>query len=261
MSEDGTEINRPSAVIQYILKKIADSDKWSVPFFNYIELPSFLSTHALMLLLGAGFLFLLFGALYNKSAMVPTGITNALEAFVIFIRDDVSISALGEEDGRKMAPIFLTFFFYILILNIMGLIPLFAGATGNVNVTAGLALGTLFFMVFGAIYKNGFVGFLKAFIPHGVPVPILFILAPIEFVSLLIKTTALTIRLFANMMAGSIVLYALIGLIVMFGMPALPGLLLAILIFLLKIIVAFLQAYIFTMLSAIFIAQVVHPEH
>jgi len=261
MNEEITEISRPSAVIQYILTKIADSDKWSLPFVNYIELPSFLSTHALMLLIGAGFLYLLFGVLYQKTAVVPSGLTNALEAFVIFIRDEVSVASLGEEDGRKMAPIFLTFFFFILILNIMGLIPLFAGATGNVNVTAGLALGTLFFMVFGAIYKNGFIGFLKAFVPHGVPVPVLFILVPIEFISMLIKTTALTIRLFANMMAGGIVLYALIGLIVMFGMPALPSLLLAILIFVLKVVVAFLQAYIFTMLSAIFISQVVHPEH
>ncbi len=261
MNNEATDNNVPAAVIEYILDKISDSDQWAIPFITYIQLPDFLSLHALMLLIAAGFMFLLFGVIYQKGVMVPSGWTNALEVFVLLIRNEVSINALGEEDGRKMAPIFCTFFFFIAILNLMGLVPLFAGATGNVNVTAGLALCTLFFMIAGAIYKNGFVGFMKAFIPHGVPWPILLILVPIEFMSMLIKTTALTIRLFANMMAGGIVLYALIGLIVMFGMPGLPSILLAMLIFLLKVVVSFLQAYIFTILSAIFISQTVHPEH
>jgi len=261
MNGEETEIGRPAAVMAYIMDKVADSDKWSVPFLNYIYLPDFLSLHGLMLLFAAGFLFLLFGVLYQKDVMVPAGVTNALEVLVLFIRDEVSISALGDKDGRRLAPIFLSFFFFILMLNLMGLIPLFAGATGNINVTAGLALCTFFFMVFGAIHANGLKGFLQAFVPHGVPWPILVILVPIEFFSLLIKTMALTIRLFANMLAGGIVLYALIGLIVMFGAAALPSLLLALLIFVLKLVVAFLQAYIFTMLSAIFIGQTLHPEH
>lgn len=254
-------IGRPGAVMAYVMDSVSDSDKWSVPFLPYIPLPHFLSLHGLMLLFAAGFLYLLFGKFYNKEKMVPSGLTNALEVLVLFIRDEVAIAALGDKDGRRMAPIFFSFFFFILVLNLMGLIPLFAGATGNVNVTAGLALCTLFFMVFGAIHANGVKGFLKAFIPHGIPTPILVILVPIEFLSLVIKTAALTIRLFANMMAGGIVLYALIGLIVMFGAPALPSMLLALLIFLLKLVVAFLQAYIFTMLSAIFIGQTMHPEH
>lgn len=261
MNGDETEMGRPEAVMAYILNKVADSDKWSLPFINYVYLPDFLTLHGLMLLIAAGFLLLLFGVFYNKNQMAPTGLTNALEAMVLFVRDEVSVAALGEKDGRRMAPIFCSFFFFILVLNIMGLIPLFANATGNINITAGLALCALFFMVFGAIRANGLLGFLQAFVPHGVPWPILIILVPIEFVSLLIKTTALTIRLFANMMAGGIVLYALIGLIVMFGAPALPSLFLALFIFLLKLVVAFLQAYIFTMLSAIFIGQILHPAH
>lgn len=261
MSGEETEIGRPAAVISYILDKIGDADKWSVPFLNYIYLPDFLSLHMLMLLIAAAFLFLLFGVWYRKDTMVPPRLTNALEVLILFIRDEVAVNALGARDGRRLAPLFFSFFFFILTLNLMGLIPLFAGATGNINVTAGLALCTFCFMVFGAIHANGIKGFLHAFIPPGVPWPILIILVPIEMLGLLIKTTALTIRLFANMMAGSIVLYALIGLIVMFGLVALPSLLLALFIFLLKVLVAFLQAYIFTMLSAIFIGQTLHPEH
>ncbi len=235
MSVETTEISKPTAVIEYILKKVADYDKWNLPFIGYVKLPDFLSLHTLMLLLASAFLLLIFGRLYRKDSMVPRGLTNALEVLVIFIRDEVSIAALGREDGRRMAPIFCSFFFFILLLNLMGLVPLFAGATGNINVTAGLALCTLCFMVLGSIQANGLVGFLKAFVPHGVPFPILVILVPIEFMGLLIKTTALTIRLFANMMAGSIVVYALIGLVVMFGLIALPGILLAVLIFLFRL--------------------------
>ena len=143
----------------------------------------------------------------------------------------------------------------------MGLTPLFKNTTANINVTAGLALITLSFMIFGAIYKNGFKGFMHALIPSGVPVPILFILVPIEFLGLFIKVFALMIRLFANMLAGSIVVYSLLGLVVVVGYVALPAVLLAVFITLLKILVSFIQAYVFTLLSALFIGQVYHPEH
>jgi len=192
---------------------------------------------------------------------VPHGLTNLLEVFVLFIRDQISIACLGEKDGRKMAPLFCGFFFFILGLNLMGLIPIFRAATGNVNVTAALALITLTFMIGGSIYKNGVVGFIKVFIPHGVPWPILFLLTPIEFIGMFIKAFALTIRLFANMLAGHIVIYALLGLIVIFGLPALPAMGLAMGVYFLELFIAFLQAYIFTLLSAMFIGQTVNPEH
>jgi len=196
-----------------------------------------------------------------KKKRVPTGITNFLELFVIFIRDEIAVNALGKEDGRKMTPLFCTFFFFILILNLMGLIPIFVTATANINVTAGLALITLSFMIFGAIYKNGVSGFLKAVTPSGVPIPILILLVPIEVLGLFIKAFALTIRLFANMLAGHIVILSLLGLIVLMGFAALPAVLLALFINLLEIFIALLQAYIFTLLSAMFIGQTYHPEH
>jgi len=245
----------------YINHHIMNSYEWNLPFINPIQLPKFLSLHGVMLIIAGVTVFLLFGILYNKKKRVPIGITNLLEMFVIFIRDEIAINALGKEDGRKMTPLFCTFFFFILILNLMGLIPIFVTATANVNVTAGLALITLSFMIFGALYKNGVSGFLKAITPSGVPIPVLIILVPIELLGLFVKTFALTIRLFVNMLAGHIVIFSLLGMVVLIGVVALPAVLLALLINLLEIFIAFLQAYIFTLLSAMFIGQMYHPEH
>jgi len=143
----------------------------------------------------------------------------------------------------------------------MGLIPLFVTATANINVTGGLALITLSFMIIGTVIRNGMKGFCQAIIPSGVPIPVLFILVPIEIVGLFIKAFALMIRLFANMFAGHIVIFSLLGLVVLMGYVALPAIFLALFINVLEILVAFLQAYIFTLLSAMFIGQMFHPAH
>jgi len=251
----------PFNLDQYIMHHVSNGTEWQLPFLPTIHLPEFLSLHSVMLMVCSGILFLLFGVLYNKKQRVPTGLTNLLETLVLFIRNEVSIACLGAKDGKKMAPLFCNFFFLILCLNIMGLIPLFSTATANINVTAALALITLSFMIFGAIHKNGFRGFFKALQPSGVPTPILIILMPIEFIGLFIKAFALTIRLFANMLAGHIVILSLLGLIVLMGSKAIPAVLLALFISILEILVAFLQAYIFTLLSAMFIGQVYHPDH
>ncbi|HMO51274.1 MAG TPA: F0F1 ATP synthase subunit A [Kiritimatiellia bacterium] len=255
------EVNRSELVQDYIMSKIADAPYWKTPL-GPVPLDALnLTRHGLMLLLASALLIWVFGFLYRKKDPVPRGFTNLLEVLVLFIRDQIAIANLGERDGRKLAPFFLTLFFFILFLNLMGLIPLFAGATSNVNVTAGLALITLSVMIGGAIMKNGFIGFLRAFIPHGVPWPVMIILVPIEFMGMFIKAFALTMRLFANMLAGSIVLYSIIGLVVVFGIAGAPSLLLAAGIYILKVFVAFLQAFVFTLLSALFIHQVHHPAH
>ncbi len=251
----------PFNLEDYITHHVLNSQEWRLPFLPTIHLPPFLSLHGVMLVLCAIFLIWLFCFVYNRKADVPSGVTNLLETFVVFIRDEISIASLGEEDGRKMTPLFCTLFFFILGLNLMGLVPVFSTATSNINVTGSLAVVTLGFMIFGAIYKHGMVGFLKTLIPHGVPVPILFLLAPIEFIGLFIRAFALMIRLFANMLAGHIVVLALLGLVVLIGIVALPAVLLAVFIFLLELFVAFLQAYIFTLLSAMFIGQTYHPQH
>jgi F-type H+-transporting ATPase subunit a len=245
----------------YIMHHMTDSQEWHLPFLPPIHLPSFLSLHGLMLILCSIFLVIIFCFLYQKKTRVPSGLTNFLEVLILFIRDEICVVCLGKDDGRKMTPFFCTVFFFILGLNLMGLIPFFSTATANVNVTAGMALITLCFMIFGAIYKNGLRGFFNALKPGGVPFPILLVLMPIEFLGLFIKSFALTIRLFANLLAGHIVLFAILGIVVLIGLTALPAILLALFIYLLEILVAFLQAYIFTFLSAMFIGQVLHPEH
>lgn len=255
-------MDKARAVEDFIMHHLTDSHEWHLPFGIHIPLADPLSLHAVMLFLCAFFLIVLFGLLYDKTEVVPSGLTNLLEVFVVFIRDDICVTSFGEVEGRKMAPLFCTFFFFILGLNLMGLIPVFSTATANVNVTGALAAVTLFVMIFGAIFKNGIGGFMSAFIPHGVPIPVLIILTPIEFLGMFIKAFALMIRLFANMLAGHIVIFSLLGLIVIVGyVAAVPAVVLALLIYLLEILVAFLQAYIFTLLSAMFIGMVHHPAH
>lgn len=247
---------------QYIMHHIANSPEWHLPFLSPIKLPGFLSIHAFMMILGSTFLILLFTLGYKRQERVPSGISNLLEFFVLFIRDQIVYPFLGEEDGRKMLPLFCTFFFFILILNLMGLIPLFETATSNINLTGALAFITFCFMVFGGIYKNGLLGFLKCFVPPKVPILVLFILIPVEFLGLFTKPMALMLRLFANMLAGHIIIFAFLGLIIMFGFfVALPALIIATCVSLLEVGVAFLQAYIFTLLSALYLGQLYRPEH
>ncbi len=254
-------VDKAQIVQDYIMYKVADHPYWKTPF-GKLYLDQFnLTSHGLMLILASLFMVIVFGLLYRKKDPVPRGLTNLLEILVLFVRDKIAIANMGEEDGRKMTPLFLSLFFFILFLNLMGLIPLFTNATGNINVTAGLALITLSVMVGGAIYKNGVMGFIHAFVPHGVPWPVMILLVPIEFLGMFIKAFALTMRLFANMLAGSIVVYSIIGLVIIFGAAGTPSILLGVAIYILKVFVAFLQAFVFTLLSALFINQIHHPAH
>lgn len=246
---------------QYILHHVSDSKEWLLPFLEPIHLPGFLTLHGVMLILCSLFLMITFCGLYNRKARVPTGITNFLEIFVLFIRDEIAVPSLGKEDGKQLTPLFCTFFFFILFLNIMGLIPVFSTATANYSVTGGLASITLFFMVFGAVYKNGIKGFLSSLTPSGVPIFVMPIIFLIEFLGLFIKSIALTIRLFANLLAGHIIIFGLLGVIVLMGLVALPTLALALFVYMLEILVAFIQAYIFTLLSSVFIGLTYHPDH
>jgi len=246
---------------QYVMHHVLDANEWHLPFLPTIHLPEYLTLHGVMLLVASVILIIAFCGLYDKKSRVPSGFTNFLESLVVFIRNEVSVMCLGEKDGKKMAPLFCTFFFFILTLNLMGLIPLFVTATANINVTGALAVITLCLMLFGTIYKNGIKGFISAVKPAGVPAPVLIILVPIEILGIFIKAFALMIRLFANMLAGHIVIFSLLGLVVLVGYAALPAVGLALFINVMEIFIAFLQAYIFTLLSAMFIGLMYHPNH
>ena len=198
----------------------------------------------------------------NARNAVPRGFGNMIESVIVFIRDEVAAPFLGKDTARYL-PLLLTFFFFITIMNLLGLLPFGATATGNINITGGLALITLLLMIVGGMKHNGVFGFIKGLVPHGMPAPLLIIMFPIEIMGLFTKPFALTIRLFANMLSGGLVIGAFYALI--FGMDtiAVAPLSLVFLLFmsLLKIFVCLLQAYIFTMLSAFFIGMSVHQSH
>ena len=257
-------------VQEYVINHVIDADEWHPLPFISIEFPKIAfgefysfekGLHFTMLFLALIFLVIVFVLLYNKKRPYPKGFTNLLEVFVLFVRNEISISNLGEKDGRKYTPFFLTLFFFILMLNIMGLIPLFSTASANINVTAGLAIIIFFMMITVGFMRKGPIGFFKTFIPSGVPKPVLVILFPIELVGLIIKPFALLIRLFANMLAGHLIIFSILGVIITFGYAGLPSFFLALFIYILEILVAFIQAYIFTLLSAMFVGEMMHHQH
>lgn len=237
----------------------------STPGFIKKEVDMSPTLHLVMFFLASFIVVFLFVFAYRRHSrtipMAPSGITNLLEIFVLFVRDEICKVHLGEKDGKKFAPAFLTFFFFILVLNYLGLVPGMSTATANLSVTAGFASITLFLMVLGGLLYHGPIGFVKLFIPHGLPFFVIPIIFPIELVGLIIKPFALTMRLFANMLAGHIVILSLLGLIMTFGWFGTPSVLLALFIYILELLVAFIQAYVFTMLSAMFVGSMLHPSH
>ena len=192
-----------------------------------------------------------------KKSQVPTGAARFLEPLIIFVRDEIAIPNIGHKYKRFMGYL-LTVFFFILLLNVLGLMPFGINVTGNITMTFFLAILTYLITTFSAnkdYWKHIF------WMP-GVPVPMKFIMLPIELLGTLTKPFALMIRLFANMTAGHIVVMTLIGSIYIFNnwIAGVAFPFLTLVIYILEVLVAFLQAYIFTMLSALFIGMAVE-EH
>ena len=204
-------------------------------------------------------LILLLGVLgaVRKRNVVPKGFYNFVETLVAFVRNEIAIPNIGEKDANRFLPYLVTAFFFILMLNLFGLMPFSATATANLSVTVMLALLTFVATQWAAIRAMGLGGYF-AHLTGGVPKslwPLWFIMIPVEFLGLFTKPFALTVRLFANMVAGHFVILALLGLIFALGSPlvAIGSVPMALAIFLLELFVAFVQAYIFTMLSSLFI--------
>ena len=197
---------------------------------------------------------------------------NMFEAMLLFIRDDVARPAIGGHGADRFLPFLWTIFFFILFNNLLGMIPGLASATGNINVTAALALLTLATVVMAGVRELGFVGYWVGIVPHlDVPAilkPFLWgLMFVIEVAGLLIRHVVLAVRLFANMFAGHAVLAVILGFILMastswvtLGLVAPASVAGVICLSLLELFVAFLQAYIFTFLSALFIGSAVHPH-
>lgn len=194
----------------------------------------------------------------------PKGFQNAIETIIVFIRDEVAKPMLGDKTNRYL-PYLLTVFFFIWINNLLGLIPGSANVTGNIAITLTLALFTFIIMIFSS--NKHYWGHI--FNPPGVPGFVKPILVLIEFLSVLIKPVSLTIRLFANMIAGHLIILSFISLIFIFGGMSIWGgigisplsLGFAVFINVLELLVAVLQAFIFTMLSALFIGEAANAGH
>ncbi|HMK24518.1 MAG TPA: F0F1 ATP synthase subunit A [Chitinophagaceae bacterium] len=205
--------------------------------------------------------------MYKKGQGVitaPKGAQGFFEPLIVFIKDDVAKPNLGH-NYAKYLPYLLTVFFFILINNVFGLIPGTANVTGNIAFT--IVLGLISFAVILASSNKHYWGHI--FNPPGMPLWVKFILVPVEFVSVFVKPMALIIRLFANMIAGHIIIICLVSLIFIFsamnktiGIAASPVAIgFTIFIYFIEILVAFLQAYIFTMLTAVFIGQAREGSH
>jgi F-type H+-transporting ATPase subunit a len=271
----GGETGEQENVGEYIIHHVQNSNEWNL-FGYHLQLPQFepfsilgmtidlsITKHVVMLWIAALFLIVLFKFSFKKDRLVPTGFGAIIESLILFIRDEVAIASLGDKQGRRFMPLIGTFFFFILTCNLMGLIPLFATATGNINVTAALAIVTFTAGQYYGMRQNGVFGYIKSLIPRGVPIWLLPLMFVIEIMGLLAKHFALIIRLFANMIAGHIVFFSFLSLIIIFKNLLLAPMWVGLAVFadLLEILVSFIQAYVFTILSTLFIGMAVHPEH
>lgn len=193
---------------------------------------------------------------------VPRGLRGVIEAMVLFVRDDIARESIGGH-GDRFAGYLASTFLFILTCNLMGLIPALSTPTGTIGVTAGLALIAFVMIQWGGIREHGLAGHVRNLVPPGMPVWLVPLMFFVELLGTFIKPFALCIRLFANMMAGHVVILAFISLIFILRSPwvAAVSVPFALFVYLLELLVAFIQAYIFTMLTAQFIGMTVHPAH
>jgi F-type H+-transporting ATPase subunit a len=250
----------------HLLGHMKNSNSIDLPGYE-LELPQFapvhvggltldlsITKHVFFLLLGG--ILLLIASVYSarsyKKNLVPRGFVNLMELMIVFIRDEVALPNMGPA-GLKYMPYMLTTFFFILVMNLSGLVPYGATATGNIMVTAGLAIIAFCMIQISAIKAKGLKHYL-AELTGGTPWYLWPIMIPIEILGLFTKPFALCMRLFANMTGGHIVILSLFGLIFLFRSFAVApvSVLFVVCIYMLELFVAFLQAYVFTMLTALF---------
>jgi F-type H+-transporting ATPase subunit a len=258
--------------------------------------------HVFMVWVVAAFVFVTVTMMVRRylaqSRLVPTGGMNALEAGVEFVRDSIVLPNVGKKWVMTWTPLLLTLFLFILAANAVGLIPIFdtlaivdkfvlhtgehsfiksllhggSTATANFNVTAALATITFFAIILAGSMANGFIQHWKNLVPHGLAWPLYFLLIPLEFIGMLVRPFALTMRLAANMAGGHIAILAILSFVFIFAELTASSLVgagigfgfslpLAVAISTLEIIVILVQAYVFTLLSAVFIGMAIHSHH
>jgi len=276
--------------VDIITPHITDGNHMEVPwifppFFKEVTLPHWEpvqigpvsldlspTKHVIFLLIGATLLctvMILAARAQNRATAAgtaPKGAPNAFEAMVLYIRNEVILPNVGHH-GEGFVPYLLTVFFFILTLNLLGLVPFGSTATGNISVTATLAIMTFLTVEIAGIRAQG-MGYLNTLFYWNKDLPIVMrplmflVMSPVEMIGKITKPFALAIRLFANMTAGHIVVLAFMTLFFMFALPiGIAPLAMAVAIMLLELFVAFLQAFIFTLLSSVFIGQIRESHH
>ena len=227
--------------------------------------------HVLMMLLAAFIAcFILISAAraqgrHQAEGKPPKGIANAMEALVLYMRNEIILPNVGHH-GERYVPFLLTMFFFILFMNLLGLVPYGSTATGNLSVTATLAIISFVMIEVAGMRALG-KGYINTIVywPHDMSLPmkmgLTLILTPVELIGKFTKPFALAIRLFANMTAGHVIVLALIGLIFTFPMVFVAPLAMALGIMLLELMVSFIQAFIFTLLVSVFIGLIRESAH
>ena len=276
----------PAKNVDIITPHITDSHELELPFLGEVQLPRWAPVHVGGLEIDLSptkhVIMLLLAALLCLGIMIPAALSNerqtahkghakgfagAIESLVLFIRNEVVLPNVGHH-GDAYVPFAMTLFFFILFANLLGLIPYGSTATGNISVTATLAILSFIVIEVAGMKALG-KGYWKTIIywpsdqSLAIKLPMTFIMTPIEIVGKITKPFALAIRLFANMTAGHVVLLALISLIFTFGSfyVAAAPIAMGVAISMLELFVALLQAYIFTLLSSVFIGLIRESAH
>jgi F-type H+-transporting ATPase subunit a len=273
---------------QMIMGQVLDKRKVDLPW-GYLELPQWApvqlgpltidfspTKHVFFLFVTAVVtaLLLLWTARQTRlrqAGKAPSGVSGVLEAAVLFIRNDVAMPNIGH-GGERYVPFIVTVFFFIAIANLIGLLPWGVSPTSNLSVTAALALMALVTIELAGMRALGWRGYMGTIVywPHGMSLglklPLTLIMTPVEILGKLTKPFALAIRLFANMAAGKFIILSLVGLIFVAGpvagfiFPVLAPIIMAVAITILKLFVSLLQAYIFAMLTSVFIGLISHAH-
>jgi F-type H+-transporting ATPase subunit a len=290
--------NAGDVIIEHVSNSSLEHPLIHLPTILGVDLS--VTKHVLMLWLVATAVFLVVVTAVRRylrqDRLVPSGFMNALELVVEFIRDTIVLPNVGPKWVGVWTPMLVTLFLFILTANAIGLIPVFdvlallnhavvhapeesffarllhggTTATGNFNVTAALATITFFTIIIAGTRAHGFLGYWKNQIPHGLPLPVTIFLIPIEIMGMFVRPFALTMRLAANMTGGHIAILAILSFVFIFTQMAgasvgigvgVFSVVLAALISALEIIVVLVQAYVFTLLTAVFIGMAIHAHH
>ena len=253
----GNVLSAQEDVSTKLMDHVTDGAKFDLfPYLREISLPFGITVNEVMLFLGITLIIILYGIFSRKRTLKPRKFQLGLEALVIYVRDDIVYPVMGKEKGRKWVSFFSSMFIFLLTVNLLGLIPAFKTATGDINVTTAMALLVLLLTFIIGFKEAGFKGFFKNLFPEGTALPIGVFVAFLEFVTIFTKSLVLSLRLFANMLAGHLAILSFLVMMFIispfFGFVSVPF---ALFTYLLEVLIVVLQALVFTLLSCIYISM------